>query len=156
MCIKKIEIFILYRIFIKIYCKSTKMAAAEYDLNPLWEKFCLWKEVGDYHSIDDIYTCESFERWWGVIKNQGCSMPEKPPRYVCDFCCNCGKFRDNGIASLVQDDDSDDEVSNNYVDELRKQIQRQNFELVYDAEKNWMVYKYPRCRMCWEILRRQD
>jgi hypothetical protein len=129
----------------------------DYDLNGLWDQFRSSKESGIPYSIFDIHTRESFERWWEVIRNQGCSMPEKPPRYVCDFCCNCGEFRYNGIAALVQDDDSDDEDDdwlevepNDNVDELRKQIQRQNFELVYDADKNWMVYKYPRCRICWE------
>jgi hypothetical protein len=129
----------------------------DYDLNALWEHFRSSKERGVPYSIFDTVTRDSFERWWGVILNQGCSMPEKPPRYVCDFCCKCGEFRHNGIASIDQvqdDDDSDDEYiwidEAEEVDELRLQILRQNFEIVYDAEKNWIIYKYPLCRMCWE------
>ena len=141
------------------------LAHEDYDLDTRWKSFCSCKAGGDDHFINDPCLVESFELIWGVIYNQGCSIPENPPRYECDFCCNCDKFRHNGIAVLAQvqdqdddsgdeDDDSDDEVELNVnVDELVKQIERQNFELVYDAENNWMVYKYPLCRMCWEMER---
>ena len=144
-----------------------------------WRDYCISRNGGDDHSIVDPYLVGGhdpfgggpdwvgvFEIFYTAIDNQGCSMPEEAPR-VCDFCCKWVEFRQDGIAALAQDDDSDDEDDewlevgpNDNVDELRSQIQRQNFELVYDAEKNWMVYKYPLCRMCWEIqrefLRRQD
>ena len=141
-------------------------------------QYCLFEKEGVPHSITDSYLVGGpdpfwepdhggspiqlgvFEIFYTAIDNQGCSMPEEAP-HVCDKCCNCDDFRPNGIAALAQDDDSDDDSDDDWlvvepnenVDELRSQIQRQNFELFYDEENNWIIYKYPLCRMCWERKR---
>lgn len=130
----------------------------DFDKNRSWQEYCRSKVEGVPHSISDPYLVGGpdvvgwFEIFYDTIHNQGCSMPEEAPR-VCDFCCNCDESRQDGIAAEDQDDDdsdSDDEYIWHEFDELRPQIQRQNFEIVYNAEKNWIVYKYPLCRMCWE------